>query len=62
MQQVYLAKDKVFGRTVALKVPKTASAEKRFERSARVSARVIHANVAATLDYFEFQGKSYLIA
>jgi serine/threonine protein kinase len=61
MQQVYLAKDEVFGRRVALKVPKTASAEKRFERSARVSARVIHANVAATLDYFEFHGKSYLI-
>ena len=61
MQQVYLAKDEAFGRKVALKVPKTASAEKRFERSARVSARVVHANVAATLDFFEFQGRNYLI-
>jgi serine/threonine-protein kinase len=61
MQQVYLAKDTAFGRKVALKVPKTASAEKRFERSARVSARVVHANVAATLDYFEFEARNYLI-
>jgi eukaryotic-like serine/threonine-protein kinase len=61
MQQVYLAKDLTFGRKIALKVPKTASAEKRFERSARVSARVVHANVAATLDYFEFEKKNYLI-
>ncbi len=61
MQQVYLAKDITFGRKVALKVPKTASAEKRFERSARVSARVVHGNVAATLDYFELKGKNYLI-
>lgn len=61
MQQVYLAKDVTFGREVALKVPKTASAEKRFARSARVSAKVVHASVAATLDYFEFNGKSYLI-
>jgi serine/threonine-protein kinase len=61
MQQVYLAQDMIFGRKVALKVPKNASAEKRFERSARVSARVVHANVAATLDYFDFKSKSYLI-
>ena len=61
MQQVYLAKDVTFGRKIALKVPKTAAAEKRFERSARVSAKVVHANVAATLDYFEFGGRSYLI-
>lgn len=61
MQQVYLAKDLAFQRNVALKVPKTASAEKRFARSARVSAKVVHANVAATLDYFECDGKSYLI-
>ena len=61
MQQVYLAQDTSFGRKVALKVPKTVSAEKRFARSARVSAKVVHSNVAATLDYFEFKGNSYLI-
>lgn len=61
MQQVYKALDTTFGRNVALKVPKTTSAEKRFARSARMSAKVIHANVAQTLDYFESNGKSYLI-
>ena len=61
MQQVYKARDTTFGRDVALKVPKTASAEKRFARSATMSAKVIHANVAQTLDYFDTGGKSYLI-
>jgi eukaryotic-like serine/threonine-protein kinase len=61
MQQVYKARDTIFGRDVALKVPKTASAEKRFARSATMSAKVIHANVAQTLDYFDAGGKSYLI-
>jgi eukaryotic-like serine/threonine-protein kinase len=61
MQQVYEALDLSFQRSVALKVPKSPSAEKRFARSARVSAKVVHANVAATLDYFEAGDKSYLI-
>src|SRR5262249_51624294 len=52
--------DLVFNRRVALKVPKNPSAEKRFARSARVSAKVIHSNVAATYDYFDFGPKSYL--
>jgi serine/threonine protein kinase len=61
MQQVYAATDLAFNRKVALKVPKNPSAEKRFARSARMSAKVIHANVAKTLDYFEIAGRSYLI-
>jgi eukaryotic-like serine/threonine-protein kinase len=61
MQQVYMATDLVFNRRVALKVPKNSSAEKRFARSARVSAKVVHANVAATFDYFDSGPKSYLI-
>jgi serine/threonine protein kinase len=61
MQQVYLATDHALDRLVALKVPKSASAEKRFARSARVSAKVVHANVAATLDYFECESRGYLI-
>lgn len=61
MQQVYLAHDRSLNRNVALKVPKSVSAEKRFARSARVSAKVLHANVAATLDYFETGSRSYLI-
>jgi serine/threonine-protein kinase len=61
MQQVFKAHDSSFDRLVALKTPKNASAEKRFERSARVSARVTHANVAKTLDYFEENGSPYLV-
>lgn len=61
MQQVYLATDQAFERPVALKVPMNTSAEKRFARSARMSARVNHANVAKTLDYFEHDGRSHLV-
>lgn len=61
MQEVYQAKDLLLSRTVALKVPKNASAAKRFKRSAVVSARVNHANVAKTLDYIEEHPRAYLI-
>ena len=53
MQEVYLANDQLLARDVALKSPKNKSAAKRFRRSAVVSARVNHANVAKTLDYLE---------
>jgi serine/threonine protein kinase len=61
MQEVYLANDLLLSRTVALKVPKNISAAKRFKRSAVVSARINHANVAKTLDYLEDNDQSYLI-
>jgi serine/threonine-protein kinase len=61
MQEVYVAVDLSFNREVALKVPKHPSAEKRFARSARMSAKVIHANVAQTLDYFSEGGRDHLI-
>lgn len=61
MQQVYFAADHALERYVALKVPKTESAKKRFARSAIASAKVVHPNVAATLDYFEVESRSYLI-
>jgi eukaryotic-like serine/threonine-protein kinase len=61
MQQVYEARDLSFDRTVALKVPKNTSAEKRFARSAQMSARVNHSNVAKTLDYFEENDRGYLV-
>jgi len=61
MQQVFRATDTSFSRLVALKVPQNDSAERRFDRSARLSARITHPNVAKTLDYFEEDGKSYLI-
>jgi serine/threonine-protein kinase len=51
MQQVYLAKDLSLKREVALKVPINVSAQKRFERSAKLSATIVHPNIAKTLDY-----------
>lgn len=51
MQQVYSAKDLSLNRQVALKVPISSSGQKRFERSARLSANVVHPNIAKTLDY-----------
>jgi serine/threonine protein kinase len=61
MQQVYRAQDQLLSREVALKVPKDTAAEKRFKRSATVSARINHNNVAKTLDYFEEADRPYLI-
>ncbi|HEU5122592.1 MAG TPA: serine/threonine-protein kinase [Verrucomicrobiae bacterium] len=61
MQQVYKAIDSAFARPVVVKVPKNPSATKRFRRSAEVSARVVHPNVAKTLDYFETEETFYLV-
>lgn len=61
MQEVYLADDLHLNREVAVKTPKNASADKRFERSAIVSARVNHPNVAKTLDYLDDGDSQYLI-
>ncbi|MEZ8382118.1 serine/threonine-protein kinase [Vibrio splendidus] len=61
MQQVYSAIDRNIGRKVALKTPKNDSASLRFKSTAICSARVIHPNVAKTLDYFGFDKREYLI-
>ena len=61
MQYVYKAYDEILHRLVALKTPKDATAEKRFHRSAVVSARVNHPNVAKTLDYVEENNRPYLV-
>jgi len=61
MQFVYKAHDEVLDRFVALKTPKDATAEKRFHRSAIVSSRVNHPNVAKTLDYVEENERPYLV-
>lgn len=61
MQEVYKARDRVLQRDIALKAPKNKSAEKRFRRSAVLSARVNHPNVAKTLDFFEENEGEYLI-
>ncbi|MBZ9747240.1 serine/threonine protein kinase [Mesorhizobium sp. CO1-1-7] len=62
MQHVYLAKDSLFGREVALKTPKDDGGNSRFRHSASVSAKINHPNVAKTLDYLEdAAGRAYLI-
>lgn len=61
MQIVYSANDRVLNRRVALKTPKNDSAKKRFQRSAIVSARVNHPNIAKTLDYLSNTQREYLI-
>jgi serine/threonine protein kinase len=61
MQEVFRAVDRSFGRRVALKAAKNSSAKKRFDRSAQMSARVNHPNVARTLDYLEESGSNYLV-
>jgi eukaryotic-like serine/threonine-protein kinase len=61
MQQVYQAYDNSLKRIVALKVPKNDSAKKRFQRSAAMSAKVTHPNVAKTFDYLIEDGRQYLV-
>lgn len=61
MQQVYRALDTSLNRIIALKVPKNDSAKKRFQRSAAMSAKVTHPNVAKTFDYLDENKHQYLI-
>lgn len=61
MQYVYKAHDNVLGKIVALKTPKNSSAQKRFKRSAVLSAKVNHPNIAKTLDFFVIDDRQYLI-
>ncbi|WP_210162715.1 serine/threonine-protein kinase [Pleomorphomonas koreensis] len=61
MQEVYRVRDRLLERDAALKSPKNPSAKKRFNRSAILSARVNHDNVAKTLDYVEDGDRFYLV-
>ncbi|MDR3571030.1 MAG: serine/threonine-protein kinase, partial [Candidatus Pacebacteria bacterium] len=61
MQEVFRANDTLLGRQVAVKRAKNASADRRFKRSAVLSARVNHPNVAKTLDYVEEGSQAYLV-
>lgn len=61
MQYVYPATDVVLERKVALKTPKNDAGLKRFERSARLSAKLNHENVTRTLDYIDKNDEQYLI-
>ena len=53
MQEVYRCFDLSLERVVALKTPREGVVDKRFNRGAQMGARVVHPNVAATLDYVE---------
>lgn len=53
MQEVYRCSDLALDRIVALKTPRDGIVDKRFSRGAQMGARVVHPNVAATLDYVE---------
>lgn len=53
MQEVYKCFDLTLERVVALKTPREGVVDKRFSRGAQIGARVVHPNVAATLDYVE---------
>jgi len=61
MQEVYAAVDDTLQRRVALKVPQDARVARRFRESSVISARVNHPNVAKTLDYFEEDGRFYMV-
>jgi eukaryotic-like serine/threonine-protein kinase len=61
MQEVYQAYDSALQRFVALKVPKNASAQRRFRRSVILSAKVNHPNAAKTFDYLEVGGRPHLV-
>ena len=61
MQEVYRATDTLLCRSVALKRPRNDDGERRFDRSAHLSAQISHANVARTLDYFRDGEHRYLV-
>lgn len=61
MQFVYEGEDQVLGRSVAVKTPQTLSAARKFRQSAVMSAKVNHANVAKTLDFFVDGEREYLV-
>jgi len=61
MQDVFLAFDQLLDSQVALKTPQPGQVGRRFSQSAVIAARVNHHNVAKTLDYFEEEGRLFLI-
>ncbi|WP_349371118.1 serine/threonine-protein kinase [Salinarimonas sp.] len=61
MQSVFLAKDQLLDKNVALKTPLPGEKAKRFRSSAILAAKVNHHNVAKTLDYFEQDDGPFLI-
>lgn len=65
MGVVYKARDKVLGRTVALKMPRPGYVESeqdkvRFFREARAAARLRHANICPLYEVRESEGRPYI--
>ncbi|BBF87270.1 serine/threonine protein kinase [Aquitalea magnusonii] len=61
MQEVFLAHDTELDTEVALKTPQAGQQNRRFQKSAIISARINHHHVAKTLDYIDENGTVYLI-
>jgi len=61
MQQVFVAVDHSFDREVAIKTPKEYSGNEKFHKSATLSAKVLHPNVARTMDYFVEGDRPHLV-
>jgi len=61
MQDVYLAVDQLLGLEVALNTPLAGQRDRRYIQSAKIAATVNHPTVAKTLDYFEENGRLFLI-
>jgi len=64
--RVYLARDSVLGRRVALKVLSDAGvadpeAKQRFLQEARVSSSIRHQNIVSVYDFGEEQGRPYIV-
>jgi serine/threonine protein kinase len=66
MARVYLAKDSVLGRRVALKILSEAGiadpeAKQRFLQEARVVSGIRHENIVGVYDFGEEQGRPYIV-
>lgn len=66
MSRVYLAKDTLLGRRVALKVltesaAADSEAKARFLQEARLASNISHANIIAVYDFGEDQGRPFMV-
>ncbi len=65
MGEVWLARDNVLGRTVAVKLLVTGSADEhaadRFQMEAQTAGRLSHPNVVAVLDFGTFENRLFLV-
>jgi len=61
MQRVYAALDTRLDQVVAIKTPLENQKHRRFQKSALISAKISHHNIAKTYDYFEEDEVPYLV-